>query len=332
MDTPTEPAKGAKNTPRLPSSPDNQLIKIPLTKLDANPFQGRRAMDPTKLKELASNIARHGLLQPITARPVGDRFQIIGGHRRVAAIQRLRDEAQAAGDTTAWTTVDASVRKTATDFEMALLMLVENNQRDEMDEVDQADSMARLMALNASIKTAKDLAAIVDASADRVRRLLQLAKAAPIVREAVREGLLVSTPTSSDAHGDGAEAPKERREQRRLDLTSALEFERMHQHIASEKNDTKYDMRKVADARVTKAMERALRENWTVRKVAAYVDELLSGKATRAKKDPSPAVNAFTRDGTRLVIFPSRLEASTAEEKRALKTALEPVLKAIEAT
>ncbi len=45
----------------------------------------REHMDETKLAELAASIKTHGLIQPITLRRVGDRYEVVAGHRRFKA-------------------------------------------------------------------------------------------------------------------------------------------------------------------------------------------------------------------------------------------------------
>lgn len=68
-----------------------RLMQLPLHILDpwedttgeAQPFQ---PYTPAMLKDLAENIRRNGIIQPINVRPrPGSRFQIIAGHNRVAA-------------------------------------------------------------------------------------------------------------------------------------------------------------------------------------------------------------------------------------------------------
>jgi len=47
----------------------------------------RVTFDPVKLKELASSIRQHGLIQPITVRPNSEGFEIVAGARRFRAAQ-----------------------------------------------------------------------------------------------------------------------------------------------------------------------------------------------------------------------------------------------------
>jgi ParB/RepB/Spo0J family partition protein len=50
-------------------------------------------MDEAALAELMASIRDHGLLQPITVRKVGTRYQVIAGHRRLEAFRRLLADA-----------------------------------------------------------------------------------------------------------------------------------------------------------------------------------------------------------------------------------------------
>ncbi len=60
---------------------------IPIDKIDNSPFQVR--MEYGDITELAANIEKLGLLSPILVRPVGERFQLVHGHRRVGAYKHL---------------------------------------------------------------------------------------------------------------------------------------------------------------------------------------------------------------------------------------------------
>ena len=45
----------------------------------------RSELDRAALFELADNIKQNGLINPITVRPVGDRYEVVAGHRRLSA-------------------------------------------------------------------------------------------------------------------------------------------------------------------------------------------------------------------------------------------------------
>lgn len=65
-----------------------QIVRLPLDLLDPDPenFYSLEGLD-----ELAGNIELMGLLDPIRVRPNGERYTIVSGHRRRAAIMMIRD-------------------------------------------------------------------------------------------------------------------------------------------------------------------------------------------------------------------------------------------------
>jgi len=78
---------------------DNSRQMVRLDQIDDNPRNPRHGADEAGLRELAANIAEHGLLQaPVVRRHPGDpdRYQVVLGARRVAAHRLLgREEIEA---------------------------------------------------------------------------------------------------------------------------------------------------------------------------------------------------------------------------------------------
>jgi len=94
--------------------------------LSANPFQPRDAITDGDIVSIAESIRRHGLLQPISVRAVGGRYQIIAGERRWRAAKSI-----------GMTHVPVIVRQ-ATDEQMLELALIENLQREDLNAMDRA--------------------------------------------------------------------------------------------------------------------------------------------------------------------------------------------------
>jgi len=94
--------------------------EIPLSEIEANPFQPRSKFDEIALNELADSIKELGIIQPLTVRLLDDKFQLISGERRLRA-------AKIAG----LKTVPAYVR-TADDQGLLEMALVENIQRENL--------------------------------------------------------------------------------------------------------------------------------------------------------------------------------------------------------
>lgn len=67
---------------RPASGPDRGPALLPVAEIDPNPEQPRRQFDAKSLDQLADSIKRHGVLQPVVVRRVGDRYELIVGERR----------------------------------------------------------------------------------------------------------------------------------------------------------------------------------------------------------------------------------------------------------
>ena len=106
--TPTEGSHG--------SSANVQAIA--LERIHPSPRNPRNRLE--NVDELAESIRAYGLLQPVVVRRVGDGFEVVAGHRRLAAVQSLE-----------WHEIPAIVRE-ADDEHAYLLTLIENLQRDDL--------------------------------------------------------------------------------------------------------------------------------------------------------------------------------------------------------
>ncbi len=114
--------------------PLNSISEIPISQVEANPFQPRIEFKEEELKELSESIKVHGVIQPITVRKMGfDSYQLISGERRTRA-SRL------AG----LTNIPAYIRL-ANDQEMLEMALIENIQREDLNAIEVAISYKRLM-------------------------------------------------------------------------------------------------------------------------------------------------------------------------------------------
>jgi len=60
---------------------------LSVDQIQTNPYQPRRAFDEDEIGHLSDSIRTHGVLQPLVVRPVGDRYQLIAGERRLRAAQ-----------------------------------------------------------------------------------------------------------------------------------------------------------------------------------------------------------------------------------------------------
>ena len=70
-------------------SNEGEKIELELFKIIPNPEQPRKVFNEEALKELASSIKEHGIIQPILVKKIAsDKFYIIAGERRWREIGR----------------------------------------------------------------------------------------------------------------------------------------------------------------------------------------------------------------------------------------------------
>lgn len=112
---------------------EKEVISVPITKVRQNTYQPRKFFNEEALKELSESIREYGVLQPITVRRFGDRFELIAGERRLRA-------SQLAG----LSEVPAIVVN-LTDTESAVLALIENLQREDLNYIEEAEGYYNLI-------------------------------------------------------------------------------------------------------------------------------------------------------------------------------------------
>ena len=83
------------------------------------------------VRELVLSIREHGLIQPITVRPMNSGFEVVAGHRRLKACKLLR-----------WKRIPCTVRSLS-DKAAFEIQLVENIQRESLDPIEEAESFKK---------------------------------------------------------------------------------------------------------------------------------------------------------------------------------------------
>jgi ParB family transcriptional regulator, chromosome partitioning protein len=157
------------------SKPLHSISEIPISQVQANPFQPREEFDDVALNELADSIRVHGIIQPITVRKLGyDSYQIISGERRTRA-SRL------AG----LTTIPAFIRL-ADDQGMLEMALIENIQREELNAMEIAFSYKRL--LDECSLNQEQLGERVGKNRSTVNNYLRLLRLPDNIQVAIRDG------------------------------------------------------------------------------------------------------------------------------------------------
>ena len=126
-----------------------QIQNISTRLIQRSPLNPRKTFDMDGLRELAENIERQGLLQPITVRPIVDlldqegnlaKYEIVCGERRFRAVVMNEDE-----------TIPCIVRE-MTDEEAFDAMITENLQRKDVDPIEEAFAFAQLSVRGKSVE------------------------------------------------------------------------------------------------------------------------------------------------------------------------------------
>ena len=111
----------------------DKLLTLKLELIDEPPQAMRTEIEPEAIRVLAESIREDGLINPITVRPVGKRYEVVAGNRRLLACRQapLYD-------------VPCVVRE-LTDDQVFNIMSAENLAREDVDPVDQAIHIGRLV-------------------------------------------------------------------------------------------------------------------------------------------------------------------------------------------
>jgi len=128
-----EKVKAEKKLPSPVVGEDKGYMDLPVSAIDESPYQARKDFDTDGLKELADSIRSEGLMQPITVRRTGDRYELIAGERRFRACQQLELRK-----------ITARVIE-ASDSSSAVMSLIENLQRRDLNPIEEALGYVSLM-------------------------------------------------------------------------------------------------------------------------------------------------------------------------------------------
>jgi len=112
----------------------NKVLMLPVSEIYSNRNQPRKHFDEAALQELSHSIVATGLLQPITVRRLpGGEYELIAGERRLMAFRNLGREY-----------IPAIVEE-YTEQQSAVLALIENLQRRDLNFFEEAAGIAKLI-------------------------------------------------------------------------------------------------------------------------------------------------------------------------------------------
>jgi ParB family chromosome partitioning protein len=157
----------------------SMFVDIPIDKVQPNPNQPRQEINTAALTELAESIRRDGVLQPVMVQTRGDGYELIAGERRLRAAQLAGLE-----------TVPARLVPEIDDQQRAILALVENLQREDLNPLEEAAGLFELQSKFGL--TQEELASAVGKDRSTVANSLRILQLPAKVRKAIAEGALTA--------------------------------------------------------------------------------------------------------------------------------------------
>jgi len=166
------------------------IMELPINLIDPNPLNPvHRAGNTDDLADLAETIRTVGLIHPIVVLRAGNRYQLLAGHRRMAAAQLIGR-----------TTIPAVIRDDLAGRELEV-MLAENSSRLDLTPMEEAAAYRQLVNQNL---TQTDIAHAAGVTQGHVSRRLALLTLPVEVQTLIHEGLLFHTDAYQQRHVDPA--------------------------------------------------------------------------------------------------------------------------------
>jgi len=164
------------------ANPKDAILRIPVEKIESNPFQPRRIFGEADLQDLANSITENGILQPIVVtllkQPKGGvEYQIVAGERRWRAAKLAK-----------LTEVPAILRDINKDYENLELAILENVQRQNLNSVELALSYKKLVDF--FDMTHADIGQKIGKSREHVSNTVRLLSLPEPIQEDLRAGAI----------------------------------------------------------------------------------------------------------------------------------------------
>ena len=149
------------------------IVWLPAEEISPNPVQPRSRFDDQALEELSQSIRSYGILNPLTVRCRGGKYELVAGERRLRA-------ARLAGLTEVpCILLDVNME------DASLIALVENLQRRDLDFIEEAVGLNRLIRMFGLSQ--EEAARRIGKSQSAVANKLRLLKLPRDVLEGLRE-------------------------------------------------------------------------------------------------------------------------------------------------
>ena len=155
-------------------NPNHRILSIPIDKIVRNKDQPRQLFFNESLESMAVSIKENGQLAPILVRKSKDGYEIIAGERRWRAMQSIREHS-----------IDAIVMD-VDDKESALIAIVENVQREQLNVIEEAEALYKLHA--EYNMTHDDIAKYTGKSRSHITNILRLNDLTEYVKSKLVDG------------------------------------------------------------------------------------------------------------------------------------------------
>jgi ParB family chromosome partitioning protein len=150
----------------------NNLSQLPISVLQAGKYQPRTLMDEESIKSLAASIKQQGLMQPIIVRKIAGQdinYEVIAGERRLRAARVAQLD------------VVPVIIKDVDDENAAIMALIENIQREDLNPLEEARGLKRL--LDEFALTHEQISDVIGRSRSATSNLLRLLNLAVPVQD-----------------------------------------------------------------------------------------------------------------------------------------------------
>ena len=172
-----KPVNKNTQTPQTDNENSNQrILSIPVDKITRNKDQPRQVFFNESLESMASSIKENGQLAPIIVRKGKDGYELIAGERRWRAMQSIKEDM-----------IDAIVMD-VTDKESALIAIVENVQREQLNAIEEAEALHKLNAEYGM--NHDDIAKYTGKSRSHITNILRLNALTKYVKSKLADGLI----------------------------------------------------------------------------------------------------------------------------------------------
>ena len=155
---------------------ENTVQYIDINDIKPNRNQPRKNFDAEGIRELAESIKEHGIIQPLIVRKSDTGYELVAGERRWRAAR------------------DADISKVPcivrefTDEENALIAIIENMQREDLDPMEEAEGLETMMKEYGL--TQEEVSRSVGKSRPYITNSLRLLKLPQDIKEKISEGLI----------------------------------------------------------------------------------------------------------------------------------------------